>query len=398
MKIKVASDTDSIMNIKAFFATREQLLYLFAAAVPIAFIAWNSLLNNFAIESAQFDGEKIGLLQSIREVPGLLAFSIVFVLLIFRQQNAAYLSLFLLGLGTFLTGFFPTTLGLYTTTLIMSIGFHYLETLNNSLSLQWIDKKNAPSFLGKLSAIRSFIGLGTLAVLYVLMKFCDVGYIGIYVLSGGVTMFLAFVAWLGFEHFKDDVIQETKLFMRKKYWLFYVLTFLAGARRQIVVVFAGFLLVEKFHFNVENMVLLLITNTILNMIFAPYAGKLIERFGEKLSLRIEYLSIVLIFILYGLVQSQTMAVSLYIIDNLFFTIAIALKTYFQKIADPKDIAITSGVGFTINHIAAVFLPFTLGIVWIYSHSVVFFIGAAIAVVSFVLTFFIAKKEQSCVYM
>jgi MFS family permease len=146
------------------------------------------------------------------------------------------------------------------------------------------------------------------------------------------------------------------------------------------------------------MVLLLITNTVLNMIFAPYAGKLIERFGEKLSLRIEYLSIVLIFILYGLVQSQSMAVSLYILDNLFFTIAIALKTYFQKIADPKDIAITSGVGFTINHIAAVFLPFTLGIVWIYSHSAVFFIGAAIAVVSFVLTFFIAKKEQGCVYM
>ncbi len=225
------------------------------------------------------------------------------------------------------------------------------------------------------------------------MKFFDVGYVGIYVLSGGLTMFLALVAWLGFEHFKDDVLQETKLFLRKKYWLFYVLTFLAGARRQIVVVFAGFLLVEKFHFNVENMVLLLITNTILNMLLAPYAGKLIERFGEKLSLRIEYLSIVLIFILYGLVQSQSMAVSLYIIDNLFFTIAIALKTYFQKIADPKDIAITSGVGFTINHIAAVFLPFTLGIVWLYSHSAVFFTGAAIACVSFILTFFIVKKES-----
>lgn len=381
------------MSIKSFFATREQLLYLFAAAVPIAFTAWNSLLNNFAIESAQFDGEKIGLLQSIREVPGLLAFSIVFILLIFRQQSAAYFSLFLLGLGTFLTGFFPTTLGLYLTTLIMSFGFHYLETLNNSLSLQWIDPKNAPSFLGKLSAIRSFVGLGTLAALYVLMKFLDVGYIGIYVLSGGITMFLALVAWLGFEHFKDDVVQETKLFLRKKYWLFYVLTFLAGARRQIVVVFAGFLLVEKFHFNVENMVLLLITNTILNMLLAPYAGKLIEHFGEKLSLRIEYLSIVLIFILYGLVQSQIMAVSLYILDNLFYTIAIALKTYFQKIADPKDIAITSGVSSTINHIAAVFLPFTLGIVWLYSHSAVFFIGSAIAMISFVLTFFIAPKER-----
>ncbi|WP_041957689.1 MFS transporter [Sulfurospirillum arsenophilum] len=382
------------MNIKTLFATREQLLYLLAAAVPIAFTAWNALLNNFVVEVAGFNGEKIGLLQSIREVPGLLAFSIVFVLIIFRQQTAAYVSLFLLGFGTLLTGFFPSTLGLYITTLIMSVGFHYLETLHSSLSLQWISKEQAPSFLGKLSALRSFMALFILATLYIMMKIFDVGYIAVYVLSGGITMLLALVAWVGFEHFKDDVVQETKLFLRKKYWLFYLLTFLAGARRQIVVVFAGFLLVEKFHFSVENMLLLLIVNTIINMVCAPYAGKLIERFGENLSLKLEYICIVLIFILYGLVQSQMMAVVLYILDNLFYTIAIALKTYFQKIADPKDIAVTSGVASTINHIAAVFLPVTLGIVWIYSASAVFFIGAAIAFIAFLLTFFISKKEPA----
>jgi len=384
-------DTDSIMNIKAtFFTSREQLLYLLAAAVPIAFTAWNSLLNNFVVEVAHFDGEKIGLLQSLREVPGLLAFTIVFVLLIFTQQKAAYLSLILLGFGTLLTGFFPSTLGLYITTLIMSTGFHYLETLHSSLSLQWIDKQTAPSFLGRLSALRSFMGLGILALLYILMQFFDVGYKSIYLLSGGITIFIALVVWANFPHFKDDVLQETKLFLRKKYWLFYVLTFLAGARRQIVVVFAGFLLVERFGFSVENMVLLFIFNTVLNMICAPYVGKLIERFGENLSLKIEYFSIVLIFVLYGLVQSLPMAVGLYIIDNLFFTIAIALKTYFQKIADPKDIAVTSGVGFAINHISAVLLPFTLGIIWIYSTSAVFFTGAFLACISFVLTFFIPK--------
>ena len=382
------------MSIKSrFFHSREQLLYLLAAAVPIAFTAWNALLNNFVIEVAHFDGEKIGVLQSVREIPGLLAFSIIFVLMIFRQQTAAYVSLFLLGLGTLLTGFFPSAFGLYTTTLIMSVGFHYLETLHSSLSLQWINKTQAPSFLGKLSAIRSFMGLALLLVLYVLMKFLDVGYIVIYVLCGGLTMGLALVAWMGFEHFKDDVVQETKLFLRKKYWLFYCLTFLAGARRQIVVVFAGFLLVERFHFSVENMLLLLCVNTTLNIILAPYVGKLIERFGEKFSLRFEYISIVLIFILYGLVQSQTMAVTLYIMDNLFFTIAIALKTYFQKIADPKDIAVTTGVGSTINHIAAVFLPFTFGIIWIHSASAVFFIGAGLACISLLLTFFLGQKEN-----
>jgi len=382
------------MNIKAsFFASREQLLYLLAAAVPIAFTAWNALLNNFVVEVAGFNGEKIGLLQSIREIPGLLAFSIVFILMIFRQQTAAYVSLFLLGLGTLLTGFFPSTIGLYTTTLLMSVGFHYLETLHSSLSLQWIQKEQAPSFLGKLSALRSFMALFILGLLYIMMQILNIGYIAVYVFSGGVTMLLAVIAWMGFEHFKDDVVQETRLFLRKEYWLFYILTFLAGARRQIVVVFAGFLLVEKFHFSVENMLLLLIANTIINMICAPYAGKLIERFGENLSLKLEYICIVLIFILYGLVQSQIMAVALYILDNLFYTIAIALKTYFQKIADPKDISVTSGVASAINHIAAVFLPFTLGIIWIYSTSAVFFIGAAIAMVAFLLTFLLPKKES-----
>jgi predicted MFS family arabinose efflux permease len=275
----------------------------------------------------------------------------------------------------------------------MSVGFHYLETLHSSLSLQWIQKEQAPSFLGKLSALRSFMALFILGLLYIMMQILNIGYIAVYVFSGGVTMLLAVIAWMGFEHFKDDVVQETRLFLRKEYWLFYILTFLAGARRQIVVVFAGFLLVEKFHFSVENMLLLLIANTIINMICAPYAGKLIERFGENLSLKLEYICIVLIFILYGLVQSQIMAVALYILDNLFYTIAIALKTYFQKIADPKDISVTSGVASAINHIAAVFLPFTLGIIWIYSTSAVFFIGAAIAMVAFLLTFLLPKKES-----
>lgn len=372
--------------------SRENLLYLLAAAVPFSFVAWSALLNNFVVEVAKFDGEKIGMLQSIREIPGLLAFSIVFVLLIFRQQNAAYLSLFLLGFGTLITGFFPSTWGLYTTTLIMSIGFHYMETLHHSLTLQWVAKQSAPSFLGKLSSLRSFIGLAVLGAVYVLMQLLHVSYEALYILFGGITIALGIVAWKGFEHFRDDVVQETKLFLRKKYWLYYLLTFLAGARRQIVVVFASFLLVEKFGFSVQNTVLLLIANTIINMLCAPYAGKLIERFGEKLSLRFEYLSIIAIFTLYGFAQTQTMAVILYVLDNLFFTIAIALKTYFQKIADTKDIAVTSGVGFAINHIAAVSLPFTLGIVWMVSHSAVFFIGAAIGVLSFGLTFFIKETR------
>ena len=201
------------MNAKpSFFLSRENLLYLLAAAVPIAFTAWMSLLNNFVVEVAHFDGEKIGFLQSLREVSGLLAFTIVFVLLIIRQQNAAYFSLFLLGAGTFVTGFFTSTIGLYITTLIMSTGFHYIETLHSSLSLQWIDKQKTPSFLGKLSALRSIVGLITLGFIYFLMHFLDFGYQSIYILSGGLTLLLAFIAWLGFEHLKMMYLKKQSFF------------------------------------------------------------------------------------------------------------------------------------------------------------------------------------------
>jgi hypothetical protein len=70
-----------------------------------------------------------------------------------------------------------------------------------------------------------------------------------------------------------------------------------------------------------------------------------------------------------------------VIDHAFFAMAIAISTYFQKIADPKDMASTAGISFTINHIAAIVIPAALGLVWMWSTSLVFFIGAGFAVLS-----------------
>jgi hypothetical protein len=110
-------------------------------------------------------------------------------------------------------------------------------------------------------------------------------------------------------------------------------------------------------------------------------------------LRFEYVGLILVFVSYAFVQNLYIAFALYIIDHLLFSMAIALKTYFQKIADPKDIASASAVSFTINHIAAVFLPFVLGLLWLESHSLVFIIGACVAIISFLLSFLIPKEPS-----
>lgn len=362
----------------------EILLLLMAAGVPLSFATWQALLNNFAIEAASFTGAEIGMLQSLREIPGFLAFGVVFVLLVMREQVLAIVALGLLGIGTALTGFFPTVVGLYATTVVMSVGFHYYETMQSSLALQWIDKARAPETFGRLIAIGSFSGLSAYALVWAAFEVFDIGYRMTYLVAGGLTVGIAVLAWVVFPVYREKVTQRRKIVLRRRYWLYYGLTFLSGARRQIFMVFAGFLLVEKFDFGVEDIALLFLLNGALNIVLAPRIGRLIQRWGERRALIFEYIGLILVFTAYAFVSVAWLAALLYILDHVFFALAIAIKTYFQKIADPADIASSAAVGFTINHIAAVLIPAAFGLIWLVSPAAVFLAGAAMAGASTIL--------------
>lgn len=363
----------------------EILLLLFAAAAPLSFSTWQALLNNFAIERAAFTGAEMGILQSLREVPGFLAFAVVFVLLIIREQNLAYLSLLLLGLGTAATGFFPSVVGLYVTTVVMSLGFHYFYTLERSLTLQWIDKERTPEMMGRMIAAASVASILTYGLIWLAFDLADLDFTYVYLLGGGATVAVALMAWIAFQRFPERVQQHRHMVLRRRYWLYYALSFMSGARRQIFIVFAGFLMVEKFGYPVDQITLLFLINAVINIILAPRIGRLIARWGERRALLCEYAGLIGVFTAYAFVENAIVAAGLYVVDHLFFALAIALETYFQKIADRRDIAATAGVSFTINHIAAVIIPAAFGFVWLISPAAVFIAGAAMAAVSFLLS-------------
>ena len=369
------------------------LLILMSIAMPVAFNTWSAMLNNFVVEKAAFTGVEIGILQSLREVPGFLSFTLIFVLLIIKEQTFAVFALALLGLGVCMTGFFPTVYGLYFTTIIMSTGFHYFEAVKQSLSLQWLSKEEAPMVLGRLLAVGSLTSLIVYGCLWVLLEVFQLPYLINFVIAGGICILLAFVMYIGFPSFPSKVEQNQNLVLRKRYWLYYLLTFLSGARRQIFVVFAAFLMVEKFGYSASQVTLLFLINYAFNWVFAERIGQLIGRFGERRALTFEYIGLIIVFIAYGIVQNATIAAFLYILDHMFFAMAIAISTYFQKIADPKDMASSAGVSFSINHIAAVIIPALLGLVWIWSHSLVFYIGALFALLSLIAAQFIPKAPS-----
>lgn len=365
--------------------TPHNLLILMSVAMPIAFSTWAALLNNFVVERAGFTGVEIGILQSLREVPGFLAFTTVFVLLILREQTFAVIALALLGIGVALAGFFPTAIGLYLTTVLMSTGFHYFEVLKQSLALQWYDKAEAPRAFGKLISVGSITSLIVYAVLWVLLAPLKLDYVWILLLAGGSCCALAVFMWAGFPGFREKHEQTRSLVLRRRYWLYYALQFFSGARRQIFMVFAAFLMVEKFGYSAAQVTTLFLVNYVFNWLFAERIGGLIGRIGERRALTIEYAGLIAVFTAYAFVENPTVGAGLYIVDHMFFALSIAIKTYFQKIASPEDIASTAGVSFTINHIAAVVIPAALGLVWVISHAAVFLIGTGFAICSLLLS-------------
>ncbi|WP_430469338.1 MFS transporter [Thalassospira lucentensis] len=362
----------------------EVLLIVMAAAMPLSFSTWMALLNNFSVEMADFTGREIGILQSLREIPGFMAFSAIFVLLILREQTFALLSLLVLGIGVAISGYFPTVIGLYCTTVLMSIGFHYFETMQQALSLQWVKKERTAMVMGRQLSAKSVSSLVMFGIVWVMLEVFNVEYRYVYLLGGALTVLAALFVWGAFPKFSDAHPQTKKLILRKRYWLYYTLTFMSGARRQIFTVFAGFLMVEKFGYDAATITLLFLLNHAINMVLAPKIGKLIAKWGERRALTFEYVGLFIVFMSYAFVENDKIAGGLYVIDHLFFAMAIAIKTYFQKIADPADISSTAGVSFTINHIAAVFIPAAFGLIWLLSPSAVFLAGAAMAAVSLVL--------------
>ena len=373
------------------------LLFLMAAAMPIAFATWSALLNNFVIEVAQFDGSDIGWLHTVREIPGFLAIGVIAILMFMREQVLGMVSLILLGVATAITAWFPSLGGILTITMLSSIGFHYYETVNQSLQLQWLPKDRAPQMLGWLLAAGSGATLVAYLCIIVTWEALGLTYNMVYLLSGGFTAAVALFALLAYPQFDEPDPQIKKMVLRRRYWLYYALQFMSGARRQIFVVFAGFMMVEKFGFRVHEVTALFTINLVVNMIAAPLLGRAVGRWGERKALCVEYIGLICVFLGYGGIYwfgwGVMMAAFLYVMDHVFFAMALALKTYFQKIADPRDIAPTAAVAFTINHIAAVFLPASLGYLWLVSPSSVFVLAAAMAGVSFCLALLIPRHPE-----
>jgi hypothetical protein len=344
---------------------------------------WLALFTNFAKEVVGVNGFQIGVAQAVREIPGFLTFMVVYLLFFMQEHRLSAWAVILLGIGIGATGFFTSFPGLLTSTMIMSIGFHYFETTNKSLTVQYFDLKEAPIVFARLRGYGALANIGVGTVVWVLSFM--IPYRINFLLLGIFISFAGFYMLSKNPAGEQGSHQQNRLVLRPKYWLYYVLNFLSGARRQIFIVFAVFLLVEKYRLGVGTIAGIFVLNYTLTFLTNRYISRAINVYGERIVLSLESASLFLLFLGYAFIENVWVAITLYVIDSIFFNFSIGLNTYLQKTADPGDLSQSTAVGYTINHISAVVIPLMGGALWLFNWRLPFIIGACLTVLSLYFT-------------
>ncbi len=338
----------------------------------------NTMHMNFVTAEIGLAPENIGALDGIREIPGLLTAALALAALLFTNSSLASLCLVLVGIGTIVYGQADTFTVLVIGTLIHSVGFHLFAPLQQSMVLSTSPADERGKRLGIMTSIAAFATvLASLLVNFLTPQIQMRNTL----LVAAVFAFVGSLVQLISRKGERADIRKGMVF-KWQYKSYYGLTLLAGSRRQINFTFARMLLVIAFGVPVTAMAALMLVGNLLSIVTRPLFGRIIDRFGERKVLIINYALLIGIFASYAWVDSLIVLYALFVLDHLLLGFDIAITTHLDSIAPRSDIAPSLAMGSTINHITGVIVPVGGGILWsIAGPQSVFLIGAVICALS-----------------
>lgn len=376
------------------FLTKEsrdfRVLVVASGLFSFGFLMYNVLFTNFAADEINILPQELGLLESVREIPGLLSVLIAAATMFLLEPRLAGIALLLMAFGV--TNYFHLNdvTGLVIFSLVWSVGFHSWAPVSISLALRLGQKGYEGRRLGLLRSSGNITGLLGITIVYLFAT--STGMRPLFIVSG---ILIAIGGLVVFRIRAPATANNQRILLRRQYTLFYVLQFLSGTRRHVFMTFALFALVRIHGASIETIAILSFLNQIASIISAYFFGQWIDRYGEKSILTWGFGGLTFVFLGYAFVTATWILFILYIVDNILFNNSIAISTYVEKIlVEPSDLRPTMVTGQTMNHIAAVIVPITGGLLWqAYGHVVPFVLGAVVAAVSVVASLRITTDRQ-----
>lgn len=374
-------------------------LVVTAFAVSLSMGLNNAISPNFFREEIGMDGSQNGYLVAFRELPGFLLAFVAALLLRLGMARATGLALLIMGIGYASFALSYSFTAVIIASVIGSIGFHSWLQMQYALGLSLARAGEEGSVLGRVSSY-GFIGrllgmVGVLATLFIAGRLADSPddvqgtiFRVIFIVSG-VAGVLGAISILRFPVDPDDravARAAPKVMLRKQYWLYYTLSFLDGCRMEIYFAFAPFVLVEEFDVSATAITLLLIMAALINWRTAPWIGRLIDRYGERRMLTINYCGHFIVFLGFALSQHVWLLYGFYLGYNFLFTFSIGTTTYLRKIARKADIAPSLAMGVSWAHVAAVGVPIFGAALWDrLGYQFPFLFGTAFVILSIIFT-------------
>ncbi len=355
-----------------------RLLAITIFCVSFGFGTYFATFNNFVVEVLHLQPMDLGRLEALRELPGFLMFLIAALTMRIAEPILACmaLSLLALGLGAYYRVENVQTLLLYS--LVWSIGLHSWMPLSPSMTMNLADASNRGRRLGQMSAVGAVGTLCGMILVFLIGK--QIGLHGIFLVAGGIAALGA----ISVSMIRRDIghAEKPRFVFKKRYKLYYALTFLEGCRKQVFITFAIFALVRNYGTPLKVVAALMIVNNLTNVLLAPKVGRLIDRIGERKVLAFCYAALIPVFIGYALIKQPPILYVLYCLDNLFFLGSIGLNTYLHRIALPEDLMPSLAMGISVNHAAAVAVPLIGAALWQrLGYQATFFGGAVVVALS-----------------
>lgn len=355
------------------------------------FAVYSGVFQNFLRDVLHADERQLGLLESIREIPGLLAALLAGIVVALAESRVAAIGLAIGGIGIACSGFADNFTKLVLITVGWSIGFHLWVTVAPAITLTLAKGKEGGRHLGRMSSIGALaticaLGFCTVTAPFLTRQFSpSAKYSTYFVIGGAVIVVGAFLCTQLSHHAAGG--QRQRLIFRREYSLFYLLTFLEGCRRQIFSIFASFALILVYHTPLEEMLILQFVNAILIAVTAPRMGKMIDKLGERGPLTLYAIGLIVVFLGYAVVQNKAALEALFLIDNVLFTFGIGFNTYLHRIVRPGELTPCLAMGTTMNHIAAVTVPVGGAYLWFVTknYQLPFWVGVGIAAISLIAT-------------
>lgn len=355
------------------------------------FAIYNGVFQNFLRDTHHAGPLHLGALESLREVPGLLAALTAGTLVALAESRIAGLGLLVTAFGIAGTGLMPGYGALIVISVFWSIGFHLYITVSPAITLTLARGRESGRHLGRMTSVGSMATLVGLGVAFGAARlFTNLPY-NVFFFTAGACILAASPLCMRLSVHAEGA-PRARLIFRREYGLFYLLTFLEGCRRQIFGIFASFALILVYKVPLSAMLALQFANAILISLTAPRIGRLIDRYGERKPLIFYSVALIIVFLGYATFQTVGALYALFLIDYVLFSFGMGFTTYLHRIVREGELTPCLAMGTTMNHIAAVTVPVGGALLWTYSqnYQLPFWVGVGIATISLFATFSLPK--------